>query len=281
MPMGSGSPMSMSTRPPMSMGSGSPMSMGSRPPMSMGRGPMIGSSGTAGEEVEPPDYVLFRFFDFTVQPGKHYRYRVRIVIRNPSYGVPGSYLAEDSMGKKKVLENKDAWSEPTEPVAVPLDSQVLAASAKESQHWAAGHGDDHQLQPRGRGCGCRRVPQPAAGKDAELRQSASEDTARRQFPRNGWNERNEWNGYNDDGGERKKREETEAKPATVDFVTDCLLLDITGGGKLAGKERKSLTEPANFLLLDKDGVLIVHNELDYLPERQRHAPPPAPANTGS
>jgi hypothetical protein len=82
-------------------------------------------------------------------------------------------------------------------------------------------------------------------------------------------------------GKRKKGEETEAKPATVDFETNCLLLDITGGGKLAGTERKSLTEPANFLLLDKDGVLIVHNELDDLPERQRHAPPPAPANTGS
>ena len=77
---------------------------------------------------------------------------------------------------------------------------------------------------------------------------------------------------------KRGKEANEPKAPTVSYLTDCLLLDITGGGKLAGKEKKSLTEPANFLLLDKDGVLIVHNELEDLPELERHTEPQGPAN---
>ena len=221
-----------------------------------------------------------------MQPGKHYRYRVRIVIRNPSYGVPGSYLAEDSVGKKKVLENKDAWSEPTEPVAVPLDSQVLAAAAKESASTGplatamiikfneadgAVAADEFPNLPRGKMLNYakwRLKTAPVASSQGMGGMSGMAGMAGMETMMT--------------AGKRKKGgEETEAKPAEVDFETNCLLLDITGGGKLAGKERKSLTEPANFLLLDKDGMLIVHNELDDLPERQRHTPPAVPTNTGS
>ena len=87
--------MSGGSRPPMGMMSGGmrpPMGMmsgGMRPPMGMpgmgsrmggGSRPGYGQSGAAEEEEEfkPPQYLLYRFFDFTVKPGKYYRYRVRL-----------------------------------------------------------------------------------------------------------------------------------------------------------------------------------------------------------
>ena len=38
-------------------------------------------------------YYLFRFFDFNVEPGKRYRYQVRLVLWNPALGREGAMLA--------------------------------------------------------------------------------------------------------------------------------------------------------------------------------------------
>lgn len=70
------------------------------------------------------EYKQFRFFDFTVEPGKTYRYRVRLVLRNPNYGVAARYLESKDLavGETRLTE----WSEPTEKVFVPHGSEILA-----------------------------------------------------------------------------------------------------------------------------------------------------------
>src|SRR5262249_33560162 len=65
-----------------------------RPPGALG-GP-VGTPGRRGEEATPgvlgtdeapsvPEYVLVRFFDFTIKPGETYEYRVQVRMANPNY----------------------------------------------------------------------------------------------------------------------------------------------------------------------------------------------------
>ncbi len=284
--------MSGGSRPPMGMMSGGmrpPMGMmsgGMRPPMGMpgmgsrmggGSRPGYGQSGAAEEEEEfkPPQYLLYRFFDFTVKPGKYYRYRVRLRMSNPNKGVPPQYLVDEASAKKPYLEDKNVWSEPTERVAVPLDSQVLAVAAKESAssptatamivHFDEKDGtvsaDTFDSLPRGQvlnyfkrkvkmpeGTGPLGGPGFMPGMPGA---PGGMTSARPKSAKSG-----------------DKSAEGEAEP-TVDYVTNTVLLDIKGGGPLPGG-KNSLKEPADLLLLDQDGNLIVHNEIDDLPEKQRH-----------
>ena len=65
-----------------------------------GDGPVRGRAATAADRrprrgprpgarvpgtYELVDYKLFRFFDLNVEPGKHYQYRVRLVLANPNH----------------------------------------------------------------------------------------------------------------------------------------------------------------------------------------------------
>ncbi|KKK72685.1 hypothetical protein LCGC14_2901410, partial [marine sediment metagenome] len=46
----------------------------------------------------------------------------------------------------------------------------------------------------------------------------------------------------------------------VDYVTDSVILDMWGGERLPGRSR--LTGPGEILVLDSDGYLVWHNELE-------------------
>ena len=87
---------------------------------------MIGNSGLLSEEE--PQYLLFRFFDFSVEPGKYYRYRVKLLLSNPNHEVPVQYLEREELRVQPYLETE--WSVLTDAVRVPLDSRVLAAPPK-------------------------------------------------------------------------------------------------------------------------------------------------------
>lgn len=63
------------------------------------------------------DLLLFRYFDFDVEPGETYRYRVQLVLQNPNFGQP---LAATG-GVASVVLGEDRttpWSEATPPVTV-------------------------------------------------------------------------------------------------------------------------------------------------------------------
>jgi hypothetical protein len=116
-------------------------------------GPMPGRPGAGGrprpgagavaERDEPVDYKLFRFFDLNVEPGKHYQYRVRLVLENPNYleqpkgkPKPGEERRRDPL-QSRFLKNPASGADefrttdptpPTEPVTVPEDVRLLALS---------------------------------------------------------------------------------------------------------------------------------------------------------
>jgi hypothetical protein len=239
----------------------------------------------SGQANQLPKYQLFRFFDFKVEPGKQYRYRVRLVLRNPNADVEDRYLSEEVLAKKKQIEdtaeklkaegkvneanlirltqwgmiNTD-WSEPTEVISVPRDSRLLAISV--------------QAPPRAAAEPSAKVMVISWVKDQGI-EAFTEKTVDRgkvvnyagcHFP---------------ETPQPKKPSKKEAgglpissppqpfagganEPVEVDYLTDTLVLDIHGGQLLPGKDR--LNCPGKILLLDPDGTLTVRAELDDLAE---------------
>ena len=84
-----------------------------------------GGSGGATEEAVPANAekaIMLRSLDFAVEPNTTYRYRVRLVVKNPNYDRsdinPGVNTSdEDLVGE---------WSEPTVAVSVPADVSTYA-----------------------------------------------------------------------------------------------------------------------------------------------------------
>jgi hypothetical protein len=90
---------------------------------------------------------LLRFIDFNVQPGKKYKYRVRLVMDDPNNPNQNSHLlgkdldptvlnrlrdSNKSNGKKGLLTTflKTKWSAPSLTIGIPLPGSVRLASAK-------------------------------------------------------------------------------------------------------------------------------------------------------
>jgi hypothetical protein len=97
------------------------------------------------EEEKGPAYLLLRFFDFDVQPGRQYRYRVFLVLANPNEGKDVRSVQDPEMVKSKFIglvkfvrgdggtvvdvqcdPRVADWSMPSSPVAVPEDVELLA-----------------------------------------------------------------------------------------------------------------------------------------------------------
>jgi hypothetical protein len=90
------------------------------------------------EEIKPVlvNNYLFRFLDFKVEPGKTYRYRVRLYLANPNYNLAPNYLEDETISKDPYLVT--VFSEPSNMVTIPLESRVLTTNvfaADSRQPW--------------------------------------------------------------------------------------------------------------------------------------------------
>ncbi len=121
-------------------GPGGMMPPGMMPPgggpggmMGGGMGGMMGGEGGMGMgmEMKLPEYRMFRFVDTTVEPGKTYRYRVQISVRNPNYGLPAQYLAQADLADKAILAAKK--SEPSPLAHVPDKTGLLVRSLRKGE----------------------------------------------------------------------------------------------------------------------------------------------------
>lgn len=66
---------------------------------------------------------LFRYFDFTVQPGRQYQYRVIVNLRNPNGDVQPHELADPKFAEGTYRST--APSQPSATVAIPFDSEIV------------------------------------------------------------------------------------------------------------------------------------------------------------
>ncbi|HUG90201.1 MAG TPA: hypothetical protein VML55_05180 [Planctomycetaceae bacterium] len=72
--------------------------------------------------------LLFRFFDYTVEPGNLYRYRVRLVLENPNRNSSPDQAVDPSVVAGN--ERKTQWSNETPPVHVDDDAEYYLRLAK-------------------------------------------------------------------------------------------------------------------------------------------------------
>lgn len=120
-------------------------------------------TGETQKEDEPKESpnLLFRYFDFTAQPGVAYKYRVYVALENPNFGVDPQHLEDPKLGAKKFV-----WSPPsnaTEPAVAPLGGELFAGETKISvvdsevvallalEQWMPSGGHAQQIVPAHRG----------------------------------------------------------------------------------------------------------------------------------
>ena len=100
-----------------------------RPSFGGGYRPQMPSNSYAAPTVNPNQTVpnkLFRFVDFSVEPGKTYQYRIQLWLLNPNFGLKPECLENARTSGEKVI--KSPLTEPTPPVTVPHLYQILADS---------------------------------------------------------------------------------------------------------------------------------------------------------
>ncbi|MBN1394316.1 MAG: hypothetical protein JW959_04785 [Pirellulales bacterium] len=246
------------------------------------------------QQNKPPAHRLLRFFDFDIEPGKHYVYRVRLLLDNPNYGteLDKSWLADPKLAEIKWLETK--WSDPTSVITVPHDTRVLAVSVAPGQanrdpsgevmavKWVQRRGflaHDKFHVERGqlihfpdrkftRVQGRNRLPGAMEGMAPEGPGLGSLEGA-----------------PTDKRDKRKKNRppapdefygEGLAPTATtsgdewlVNYYSGAIALDFRGAENLSGRRGSGLKSIGEILLLDAEGNLVVRNELEDQAERDK------------
>ena len=301
-------------------------------------------------DSERVEYKLLRFFDFSVKPGKSYIYRVRLVLRNPNYGIEANKLKKPELAQKRYLETPDATQYTTQldkiyttslvkidksqldnlnitPLAKldltqleNLDIKQLAkldidkldkldiAQKEAMKKWLAG------VQSMKKQIAASQTNRIYIPKDTQVLvgvpKTKTDDLAPGKFPLVllKWIEDTGQEGYSylpsiERGqvinlikesfspvvkpDEQSYRQPTDAETVkNTDFITDATVLDMDGGKKLVGKDRK-LTEPREMLFMVVSGkslTLMVRNELDDMSEVNRTTepePPKAPTGRGN
>ncbi|MDY0171153.1 MAG: Rib/alpha-like domain-containing protein [Thermoguttaceae bacterium] len=193
-----------------------------------------------GMRDQVPDYLLFRFFDYSVEAGKSYRYRVRLMLANPNYGIDPKFLASPELAEKQWIE-KDRWSEPTSVIAVPRDTYVVAGSM------------DTQLrdvdEPSGTVVIVKWIQDTGTEVHKEFHVTRGQQL---DYPDQAGETRPEAVGFPPQGFAEMQSGEYERM--RIDFVTGMLVLDLVGGNRLPGRNR-SMTELGKILVMDHDGTL--------------------------
>jgi hypothetical protein len=101
------------------MTGGGQVGMGANVASGMGGG--AGGAGmSSGQGVVAPtgaDVLLFRFFDFDVEPNECYRYRIQLVLDNPSFET--QFVRQPSVAEGETRESP--WSQPSTPAIAPRE----------------------------------------------------------------------------------------------------------------------------------------------------------------
>ncbi len=217
---------------------------------------------------QTPEHLLFRFFDYSVEYGKSYRYRVRLMVANPNYGLDPKFLEDPELAKRQWVE-KDRWSEPTPVITIPRDTYVLA-------------GGVHTLiRPTDEPSGTIAVVKwredigEEVNKDFRVTRGQLLDYPDVVIRDPKRNRRDAAPQIRPAGNllDVMGRETPADEPEKVDFLTEMITLDLMGGTRLPGRDR-SLTDPGRLLVMDYDGTLRMLSEIDDSREFERRTSEP-------
>jgi hypothetical protein len=232
-----------------------------------------------GQEEEEEDFkpvevsnYLFRFFDFSVEPGKTYKYRVRLILANPNYRMPPNVLTDENIAKKPVLETD--FCTPTNTVTVPLESRVLVTNVADSRsawedptasilavHFDLSDGSEW----------CVNKDRITRGSTVNYPKQTGENYALANKPKTGSMSDGMSEPVMDGPSQKNKKspkpaaikpEDDESKKK-IDVVSDVCVLDVFGGqrltfvGNVDGKTQ-DLRSPGKMIVLEPSGNLVVH-----------------------
>ncbi len=221
---------------------------------------MPGYGSTPGAAFEVPKFKLVRFFDFSVKPGKSYKYRVKLFVEDPNNPNPdGRYVApskrmlapevvtrlDDPNRNKKEFWRTTEWSDPSEAVKVPTPGELLAGAVTPGK---TGKLDDQVVQLE--------EDQAKLAPVVWDRKRAVDVPAERDVYR---------------GTMLNFTQDAEVvHPISLivkllkdfEFKTDAMVVDLRGGDELPGDGDEKLTAPGEIAVIDGNGKLIVRNELD-------------------
>ena len=76
-------------------------------------------------------YLLLRYFDFQVNPGNAYRYRMRVTLKNPNFKRPVEELVQEETALAEVRVTP--WSEPTPLVFIPNEERIFLTKADKAK----------------------------------------------------------------------------------------------------------------------------------------------------
>ncbi len=243
---------------------------------------------------------LFRFVDYKVEPGKKYRYRVKLWLANPNYKLPPQVLEDEKYAQEPWLLTE--WSTPSNVVRVPADVGVLAGPAKP--------GRVAFIEPRAT-VGVT-VFQPTSGltkfmEFADLPRGTIVDFTAADVKRLNPPKREKKPttpspyGYSEEGmvstetgyegmpgmmgspgsgsppgypGAPTTMPTTtqQAQEPEIDYLSRMMIVDVSGGDQLPTKE----TTPSVVALMDPEGNLFVRDEIEDAPQYKRFTQPARP-----
>ena len=247
-------------------GSGGSMMPGSGGLMPGGSG---GYPGGYSAAVEVAQYKLIRFYDTDVQPGRIYRYRVRVFLEDPNNPntdptnglvmVPPprrslSLKVIDRLNKqqadeatKKIYYVTSDWSEVSSPVSLPSPARAIAGEVEASRYsQSADGGVIEQSEPQGSLVAVVWNPDKAidVGYEDKAVRGSVLNFVRKQFD--------------------------VLDPVTLvikllegfTLKSEYLVADLRGGDDLPGDGEKAVVAPGEYLVVDGMGQLTVIDELD-------------------
>lgn len=211
----------------------------------------VAKSMLSAQTVASVEYYLFRYFDFEVEEGKTYQYRVKLLLANPNYGVEERFVEDPTTVEQKIVESE--FCEPSNPASLGRSARIFAESveaparpgAEPRVRMASIYFDQEsateslaqgQAMTLGQLANFYKKPHEPVAVAGALSMNAGMTGAAGTGSRGGRGGR----GAN--------------KPTTVDHVSDACLVDAVGGEKISGVELRS---PGKIMILEPNGYLQV------------------------
>ena len=208
------------------------------------------------------DFYLLRFFDFSVEPGKKYKYRVKLLVWDPNFGMPSTVLSsvvqdrqmkEAAAAKAKNMSKPfyrevGSFSDPSPTVGIPMAGNVRLADAKIPP--ADKPNDEPSLKMM-----VEAIDVDSNGNAIQGYPTAEKDL-RRGYVANSIEDAD----YLVENGTM-----IDVQP-NFKFFTGMTILDVDGGTKLS----KDMTVPVRVLIMGPAGELYIRNEIDDKPVAEYH-----------
>ncbi len=227
-----------------------------------------GYGGRFGAGMEPAQFKLVRFFDMNVEPGRVYRYRVRLFLEDPNNPNSDPRNGAVNMAPRrrtlsmKVIDrlNKQQedpktknvyyvvtdWSAPSEPVSLPSTSRAYVSDVSPTRY-AMGVEGTQVLQSEVQGSVV-----PVVWNESRAVDVAKEMRAFRGSILN----------------TRPPFDVLDPVSLVIKILKDYelrsqyLVVDMRGGEDLPGDRKNKVTSIGEYMMMDDQGNLIVRNELD-------------------